>query len=120
MTLDFGLWTVIIGLFPCWVLHMIDSVRGVICWLVGCVVGLLVVSRYPSGLTPAYGIICVGAALLMLVPIGLGWKHAPVWGPALLAALALAGCGRALVVHAPETAASLAYYRSATNGPKVT
>jgi competence protein ComEC len=56
----------------------------------------------------------------MLVPIALGWKHAPLRWPALLAALALAGCGRALLTHLPDTAASLAYYKSAANGPKVT
>ncbi|HUP28306.1 MAG TPA: ComEC/Rec2 family competence protein [Chloroflexia bacterium] len=96
-----------------------NTVGCAIALLVGTAVGLFVLGRYPSGLDPSYGIclICLGvlAGLLALL-----WRRERrvLWG-GLLLMFALAGTGKALIVHVPVTSANLAYYNSEQDGDRV-
>src|SRR5947209_15870378 len=97
-----------------------DSVRGIVFWLAGCSAGLLVAGRYSSGLSPTYGLAALAVSLLLLIPLALAWKNKRVRYASFLLILAWAGCARALLVHPPESPASLAYYKSAGAAAKVT
>src|SRR5438045_6755826 len=75
---------------------------GLVC---GSGFGLLLVSLYPAGLDPTYGIIILALALAALLTSLLGWGTTTQARRAVRAALLLAfvliGCGRALLIHPP-------------------
>src|SRR5437762_2070911 len=86
---------------------------GLVC---GSALGLLLISLYPAGLDPNYGIIILALALAALLASILGWgtttqARRTMWA-GLLMAFVFIGCGRALLIHPPVTPSDLAYYNS--------
>src|SRR6187200_401690 len=79
-------------------------------WLLGCLVGLTAVDRYPAGLdsTPAW--VFLALAGLSAFAALLSRRDTKAWQSALLIAMLLAGAGWSLRTHPTATPATLEYY----------
>lgn len=96
-----------------------NSIGLAVAWLFGSAIGLALISRYPSGLDGTYGWTLMLAGVLMLAPMKLAWGNRLVVWCCLLSAMALAGCGRAMLVHPTLTRNDLGYYNGPADSPKV-
>jgi competence protein ComEC len=70
----------------------------------------LVLDRYPGGLGTGPGLMLLGLAFGLSLCLWPAWRDRRARWTCLFALFAIAGCGRALLVHAPATPADLAYY----------
>ena len=96
-----------------------NSIGFAVSLLVGCAVGVMVVGQYPSGLDPAYGYILLSLALALLLPIFLSRESKKAYWAGLFLLAGLAGCGWAMLIHPPVTAADLAYYNGERDSPRL-
>jgi competence protein ComEC len=111
----------------------LSSIGWAVPWLLGCASGLMLMSLYPSGLSPVYGAVFLLLAILatfcaLLLRGGSSASVLPLRGiqaspnslrSGLVLVGLLAGCGRTLLVHAPVGEHDLAYYNSLSSGPVI-
>jgi competence protein ComEC len=98
----------------------VNSIGLITAWIAGCGIGLLVVGRRPDGLDAKYGAALLVLALLALLLAALARREKWVACSCLFVVAALAGCGRAILIHPPITPATLSFYNTPEEGPPVT
>jgi competence protein ComEC len=77
----------------------------------------LVITRYPSGLDSAPSEFLFALALFLVLPLWLAWGDRHVRWSCFFIICALAGCGRAMLVHPPVTPNDISFYNGKDNSP---
>ncbi len=99
---------------------MLNSIGWSLAWIVGCAIGLAAISQHPDGLESRYGWLLLALAVCTVVLLLAARGDRRATGACALLVFALAGCGRALLIHPPVTASDLAYYNGPASGATVT
>jgi competence protein ComEC len=97
-------------------MNSIGLAVAVVC---GVALGLVILAGYPDGLDTLYGWVLLGFALAAALPAIIARSNRRALWTSLLVAFALAGAGRALLIHPPVTSSDLAYFNSTATGPTV-
>lgn len=96
-----------------------NTIGCIVAWLVGVWLGLSLANRYPAGLEDTSAITILLVALFLVLPLLIAWDDRRLRWACLLFICALAGCGRALLVHPPVTPGDIAFYNGVENSSPV-
>jgi competence protein ComEC len=88
-------------------------------WIIGCALGLLLVGVYPHGLHPGYAAAFFVLAAVATLAALIVRRDKQLLFASIIAAGALAGLARALLIHPPVTERDLAFHNGSDDSPRV-